>query len=244
MTEEVKEWWEFSSEGFQETSDVSVGFNWGWDLDTEALLGDIAGKEVLELGCGGGQDTVALTNLGATVTGIDLTRAQLEHAVSLAADHDVTVDLVEGDITELPFTENRFDLAYNTYVFQWVDDLEACFAETQRVLTEDGQFVFSMPHPFFTLADPDSHEIVESYFDTGRQVRVDQRERHPDLVTYRRKISDVYNALYDAGFTVEQMIEPGSPDPADHEAGPWGESPPELQAKLPIVFIIKARVRD
>ncbi|MFC7192603.1 hypothetical protein ACFQL7_24175 [Halocatena marina] len=59
----------------------------------------------------------------------------------------------------------------------------------------------------------------------------------------RQKISNVYNALSNAGCTVERMIEPGSPDPANHDLGPWGKSPPELRAKLPNVFIIKARIR-
>ncbi|MFC6964412.1 hypothetical protein ACFQJ8_22780 [Halocatena marina] len=40
----------------------------------------------------------------------------------------------------------------------------------------------------------------------------------------RQKISNVYNALSNAGCTVERMIEPGSPDPANHDLGPWGKS--------------------
>lgn len=244
MTDEVKEWWEHSSEGFQETADVSVGCNWGWDVDTEALLGDIAGEDVLELGCGGGQDTVGLTDLGANVTGVDLSWEQLKHAVALSEEHGVTFDLVQGDITDLPFVANRFDLAFNTYVFQWVADLQACFEETHRVLRPNGRFVFSMPHPFFDVADPDTHEVVDSYFDTGRQVVVDDREGYPDVVTFRQKLSDIYNALWEAGFDVERMLEPGTADPGDYEPGPWGETPPELRAKLPRILIIKARAKD
>lgn len=244
MTEEVKEWWEFSSEGFQEASPVSVGCNWGWDLDNEKLLGDIAGKDVLELGCGGGQDTVALKDFGANVIGVDLSREQLNHAVTLAGEHDVTFDLVQGDITELPFVDNRFDLSYNTYVFQWVSDLQECFEETHRILRPRGRFVFSMPHPFFKLADPETHEIVKSYFDTGRQIQADERAGAPNQVTFRQKISDVYNALRKSGFDVEQMLEPGTSDPTDYEPGPWGVITPELRALLPRVLIISARVKN
>lgn len=244
MSREVKDRWEHTSDEFQETADVTVGIDWQWaEVEDADLLGDLSGQDVLELGCGGGQQTVGLVERGATVTGVDLSREQLCHAVALFAERGLDVGVVEGDVTELPFEADRFDLAFNTWVFQWVPDLRACFEETHRVLRPDGRFVFSMPHPFFSLADPDSHEVVESYFDTGRQVTVDGREDYPDLVTYRQKVSDVYNWLRDAGFDVERMFEPGSPDPDDYEAGPWGNSPPELRAKFPRTLVVAATVR-
>lgn len=241
MTREIKERWELTSTEFQERADVSVQINWGWDdVCDDALLGDVDGQAVLELGCGGGQDTVALAERGATVTGIDLTRQQLHHASDLFDDHGLEIDVVEGDITDLPFVAGQFDLAFNTWVFQWVPDIEGCFFEAHRVLRPGGRLVFSMPHPYFELADPDSREVVESYFDTGRQVTVDGREEYPDMVTYRRKVSDVYNALRETGFEVEQMLEPGSADPDDYEPGPWGDTPPELRATLPRILIVEA----
>jgi len=164
----------------------------------------------------------------------------LHHARDLFAEHDFDIDVVEGDITNLPFGADEFDLAYNAYVFQWVPDFRAAVTEAHRVLRPGGRFVFSMPHPFFDLADPDTGEIVESYFDTGRQVVEDGREEYPDLVTYRWKVSDVYNALVAAGFDVERLLEPGTSDPDDYEPGPWGNSPPELQAKLPGVLVVAA----
>lgn len=131
MIIEVKDRWEHTSAEFQKTADVSIQINWGWDdVDDEALLGDIDGQEVLELGCGGGQDTVALTERGASVTGIDLTRQQLHHAVDLFDERGLEIDVIEGDITNLPFVADQFDLAFNTWVFQWVPDISACFSET------------------------------------------------------------------------------------------------------------------
>jgi hypothetical protein len=51
--------------------------------------------------------------------------------------------------------------------------------------------------------------------------------------------SDIYNALVEAGLTVEH--EPRTPDPSDYEAGPWGEFTPELTSKLPAVLVVEAR---
>lgn len=124
-------------------------------------------------------------------------------------------------------------------MFQWVGDLPACFAETHRVLRPGGRLVFSMPHPFYALVDPDTHEVAESYFDTGRYV-VEQDDVAPDQVMYRHTVSEVYGALVDAGFRVDRLREPGTSDPEDYEAGPWGEHTPELMSKVPVVLVVEA----
>lgn len=59
-----------------------------------------------------------------------------------------------------------------------------------------------MPHPIYEIADPETHRIEESYFDTGRHVE-EQADLDADMVTYRHRVADVHNGLVDAGFTVE-----------------------------------------
>ncbi|MFB6081688.1 MAG: class I SAM-dependent methyltransferase [Halanaeroarchaeum sp.] len=243
MTEDVKEWWELTARWFQDDADLDVGINWtglGTDDDLRLLL-DVAGKDVLELGCGGGQCSIALAERGANVTGIDLSEEQLAYARDLADERDADVEFLQGDVTDLgTFPDDDFDVAFNAYVFQWVDDLAACFRETHRVLRPDGRFVFSMPHPVYGLVDAETHHVEESYFDTGRQV-TPQDDLDVDMVTYRHRIGDVHNALVGAGFRVERLLEPGSADPGDYEAGPWGERTPELLAKLPSTVVFEAR---
>jgi ubiquinone/menaquinone biosynthesis C-methylase UbiE len=243
MTEEVKAWWELTAEWFQDEIDLDVEVSWTGPGSTAdlTLLDDVAGADVLELGCGGGQCSVALARRGANVTGIDLSAEQLSFARDLAAEYDVDVGFLQGDVTDLStFPDERFDVAFNAYVLQWVEDLATCFRETHRVLRPEGRFVFSMPHPVYPLADPDSHTVEESYFDTGRQVtQYDDLDR--DMVTYRHRVSDVHNALVGAGFRVERIREPGSDDPDDYEAGPWGEEKPALLAKLPSTLVFEAR---
>jgi SAM-dependent methyltransferase len=238
---EVKAWWEETAEWFQQDANLDVALNWtGFGEGGLDLLDDVAGERVLELGCGGGQCTVALAQRGGDVAGIDLSGAQLAHARDLVADHGVDPALVQGDVTDLPFAAGSFDIACNAYVFQWVGDLEACFEETHRVLRPRSRFVFSMPHSVYGLADPETGDVVASYFDTGRQVSEEPDLEH-DMVTFRHRVSDVHNALVDAGFTVERLHEPGSPDPDDYEEGPWGERRPELLSKLPATLVVEAR---
>lgn len=239
--DDVRAWWEETGEWFQDDIDLDVGVNWvgygGGDLD---LLDDVDGERVLELGCGGGQCTVAMAQRGADVVGIDLAESQLAHARELAAEHGVDPAFYREDVTDLSrFGDGSFDAAFNAYVFQWVGDLDACFRETHRVLRPGGRFAFSMPHPVYGLADPETGEVTGSYFDTGRQV-TEEPELENDMVTYRHRVSDVYDALHGAGFAVEAMHEPGSADPEDWEEGPWGEHVPELLSKLPSTLAFEA----
>lgn len=244
MTEDVKAWWEETAAYFQAEIDLAVGVNWTGlgDGDLE-LLDDVAGTDVLELGCGGGQCSVALAERGANVTGVDLSTEQLAYARDLADEREVSVDFVHGDVTDLGmFADGCFDVAFNAYVFQWVGDLDACFAETHRVLRPDGRLIFSMPHPFYELFDPETEVIEGSYFDTGRQVAV-YDDLDADMVTYRHTVSGVYNALVDAGFRIERMLEPGTDDPDAYEEGPWGIHVPELMSKIPSTLVFDARKR-
>jgi SAM-dependent methyltransferase len=242
MTEEVREWWEATADDFQAEAGIDPGVGWVFNYDADLeLLGDVEGEDVLELGCGGGQCTVAMAERGANVTGMDLSAAQLEHARELVAERGADVELVRGDVTDLSaFADGSFDVAFNAFVFQWVDDLAGCFEETHRVLRPGGRLAFTTPHPFDHVVDPETHRVEESYFETGRNVVVDE-SREANLVTYHDTVADYHDALVDAGFRTERLLEPGSSDPADYEAGPWGEHPPELASKVPDVLGFVAR---
>lgn len=240
MTEEVEDWWDATADAFQEAIDLDVGVNWtGFGHGDLELLTDVEDEDVLELGCGGGQCTVALAKRGADVTGIDLSEEQLAHARALADEHGVDIDVRKGSVTDLEgFDDGCFDVAFNAWVFQWVEDLAACFEETHRVLRPGGRFVFSMPHPVYEVTEGSSHEVTESYFETGR-LEITHDGMDVDQVLFRHTVSDVVNALVDAGFVVDRMLEPGTSDPDDYEPGPWGEYTPELMSKLPSVLVFE-----
>lgn len=239
--EETRDWWNETSEYFQAEAEIPAGISYGPgtpDDDTLGLVTDVEGADVVELGCGGAQGSVGFARRGAaSVTGVDLSEAQLAYAADLTAEHGAAVDLVAGDVTTLPLAADSFDVAYSAFAFQWVDDLAACFAEAARVLRDDRQFVFSLPHPFYQRVDPDSHRVERSYFDTGEE-RIEHDGIAPDQRLFHRRVSDVHDALRDAGFVVDRIVEPGTDDPDAYEAL-W-DSRPELMARVPRTLVVRA----
>jgi len=83
-------------------------------LDPEGRLGNVAGKNVLCLACGGGQQSIAFTVLGANVTVFDLSEAQLDKDRAAAAHFGVTINLLQGDMRDLSRLEvATFDIVYH-----------------------------------------------------------------------------------------------------------------------------------
>jgi SAM-dependent methyltransferase len=204
------------------------------------LLGDVAGTRAIELGCGGGQFGLALADRGADVTGVDISEAQLEYARQHASETGADVDFVETSVTDLDeFADASFDLAFSAFAFQWVEDLEAAFAEAYRVLEPGGRLVYSVDHPFYKTMDPDTHEPERSYF--SEEPRRAYSERFDaELVVYSRGIGETVSLLTDVGFDVEAIREPGHEDPDAYENA-FGSFEPDLMATVPPTVVYAAR---
>lgn len=239
MTEQARRLWDAWADDYQDAADIHVTLQWGIDGPKEAdigLLGALDGRDVLVMGCGGGQGTVWAAERGANALGVDLSAEQLSFARSLADDRGAPAEFAQGDVTDLGFlADESRDVVVSAYALQWVPDLAAAFAEAHRVLRPGGRFVCSMPHPMYEITSADSREVVASYFDTGR----DEKGEYDgiEMATYRHRVSDVFEMLRGAGFRVDRLLEPGSSDPGDYETDAFGFDP-DLMADVPpsVVF--------
>jgi SAM-dependent methyltransferase len=107
-------------------------------------LGRLApGEHVLDIGCGAGTDSLVAAQMVAPrgrVTGIDMTPEMLSRARAAAAEMGgANVDFVEGDVEQLPFPEESFDVAISNGVIDLIPDKDAVFAEIFRVLRPGGR---------------------------------------------------------------------------------------------------------
>ena len=111
-----------------------------------ALAGDVAGRRILDAGCGSGPLFAALRDRGAIVTGFDSSTAMLELARRRLG---VGADLLVADLgSPLPFPDGAFDDVIASLVLHYLEDWTAPLAELRRVLTPGGRLIVAVDHPF------------------------------------------------------------------------------------------------
>jgi 2-polyprenyl-6-hydroxyphenyl methylase/3-demethylubiquinone-9 3-methyltransferase len=108
----------------------------------DPIVGDWRGKAVLDLGCGGGFMAEALTERGATVTGIDPSEAAIAAARRHAEANDLEIDYRVSGGERLPFANGVFDIVVCVDVLEHVEDLKRVLTEIRRVLRPNGVFLF------------------------------------------------------------------------------------------------------
>lgn len=214
------------------------------DPALEKLLPDLAGKTVLDLGCGDGKHCADFVLRGAKkVIGIDISEkmlqvAQREHA-------DPAIRYLQQSMTEIALLDETFDVIYSNMAFHYIEDF-ASFAKTMLgVLKANGVLLFAQEHPVVTATMDDKGHFQKSL--TGKKIAYTfsnygipgERVTHwfvDGVVKYHRRMSDIINALTDAGFIIERMEEP-QPD------APTIATYPALAAQLikPTFLIVKAK---
>jgi len=189
--------------------------SYGPDGPTEddlRLIGDVAGKRVLDLGTGTGQTAITFAKRGAVAIGVDASLGQLEQARGLAEREELRIEWHHGDLADLAFLRaDSVDLAFSAFAIAEVEDLDRLFRQVHRVLRSNSVFVFSYEHPLSLCIGPESPEsserpvVVEAYF-AGASIEV-ERAGEP-IVVFQRTVSDVFAALGRAGFRIEAIVEP------------------------------------
>jgi SAM-dependent methyltransferase len=233
-------WWDGEAAAYQAEHGAFLGdasFLWCPEGLTEAdagLLGPVAGKRVLEVGCGAAQCARWLRAQGSSAVGLDLSWSQLVHARLLDAQTGIDVPAVQADAGRLPFADASFDAACSAYgALPFVADVAPVFDEVARVLRPGGRWVFSVTHPIRWCFpdDPGPAGLVarESYFDRRPYVELDGAGA-PTYVEHHRTVGDWVRALVAAGFRVVDVVEPEWPD--DHDR-PWGQWSPLRGRILP-----------
>jgi SAM-dependent methyltransferase len=206
-----------------------VGFVWspeGLDEADAQLLGEVAGRRVLEVGCGAGQCSRWLASRGAQVVGIDLSLRQLQHSRRIDAETSMAVPVVCATATALPLADESFDLACSAFgALPFLLDIDRALAEVGRVLRPGGAFVFSVVHPVRRMLPDDPSDtgltVVRSYFDRTPYVELDAQGR-PSYVEPHHTLGDWVRAVVDAGLSFERLIEPHWPAWNTRTWGGWG----------------------
>lgn len=206
-----------------------AGFLWGPEgvrEDDLGALGDVAGKDVLEIGSGAGQCSRWVRTHGGRGFGLDLSHRQLQHSRRLDEATGTAVPSVLATGTDLPFADASFDVVFSSFgALQFVSDLEQCLDEVVRVLRRPGRLVFSITHPTRWSFPDDPGEggltATQSYWDRTPYVEVDDATGLVSYVEHHRTLGDWVGLLARRGFMVRDLHEPEWPAGHDRVWGGW-----------------------
>lgn len=255
---EVGRHWNGNAEAW--TALVRAGYDFYRDaLNTPAFLAmlpDVTGLSGLDIGCGEGHNTRQLALRGARMTGIDIAETFVAHAAAEEARTPLGITYSHASAVELPMPAESFDFATAFMSLMDIPELDRVLAEAWRVLRPAGFFQFSILHPCFMTAhrrnlrgaDDRTYAIeVGDYFQrTSGKIEEwlftdapeSERRKYPKFKVPRftRPLSDWFNHLVDAGFTIERVEEP-KPDDATVARVPT------VQDAQVVAYFLQVRVR-
>jgi SAM-dependent methyltransferase len=192
--------------------DTHAGLAWGVYQIPEAelqILGDVAGKDVLEFGCGAAQWSIALAKLGARPVGLDLSARQLEYARRAMDVAGLDFPLVHASAESVPLPDASFDVVFCDHGAMTFADPYRTVPEVARLLRPGGLFAFSQGSTIADLcwppdADAPGDRLVLDYFGL-RTIEED------DSVIFQLPYGE-WIALFRAnGFEILDLIEPQPP---------------------------------
>jgi len=215
--------WNEISKSYQERYKIGISkMHWGPlcpDEDSLQLLGDVSGKKIIEIGGGAGQNSMVLARKQAISTIFDISDKQLSHGVALANEEGLAVKFAQGDFEKIGnyFQPNTFDIGFSVYALQYCKtnaSMEETFNQIYGILKEGAVFAFSLDHPVRTIGYWDKKSdrfILDNYFDRSEKewnYEFPETGTSARMVGAFRTISDIVNAVINAGFTLEKLLEP------------------------------------
>lgn len=199
-------------------------------------FGGIAGRDVLALASGGGQQVPVLAAAGARVTSFDNSGIQLEKDRQVAERDGLALETVRGDMADLSrFANASFDLVFNPVSTIFTPDLTPVWAECHRILRPEGRLMTGAMNPAFYLFD---HESI----DEGGPLEVryalpfsdldydpDARIARGEALEFSHSLDAQIGGLIRAGFRIIGFYE-------DH----WSDDATRLNAYMPSSFALLA----
>jgi len=213
------------------------------------------GGTAVDLGCGSGENLIALSRLGYTVTGVDGSAGQIKLAEELLAANHVQSKLILGDVSDFSsLNGERFDVIISIDVMHFCLSLDGFIGACARLAKPETLLILSMPHPLDMIAergaDDEQSITLGNYFPENNRINnayywrkfAGKLELSIGLVEHLCRPSDVINTLIRHGFQIAGVWEPL----ADSMLAPCRYRAPEpwlinvLRRRVPPDLVIKS----
>ena len=202
------------------------------------LLGDIRGARVVHLQCHIGTDTLSLSRLGASVSGLDFSAVSLQEARDLARRCGEDVRFVEGDVYDAValLGAHAFDLVFTGIgalcwlpsIERWADVVAGLLAPGGRLFVREGHpvlwaldyerpdDVLALEYPYAERAEPVVETTDETYVDTDGPLPAVRTH------SWNHGLGEIVSALLDRGLELTGLVE--------HDSVPWVALPGQMES--------------
>lgn len=208
----------------------------------KAMVGDVQGLNVLDLGCGFGSFCKWASEKGAArVQGVDNSEKMLKKAQEIHGGPRITYECADLDQIALP--EESFDVTFSSLTFHYIEHLGTLVKQIHRTLRPGGRLVFSVQHPIWTAPDGATWQEtsdgemfwpLRTYAEEGPRI---SKWIANGVKIHHKPINTFFSILRDHEFQIidvaEWMMQPGS-IPSGHQD--YGK-----EAHRPFWFIISAK---
>ena len=180
-----------------------------------AMLPDLNGLDILDLGCGYGENCYKFHKMCAkSVLGIDIAGKMLNVAKSEHSAENINyINMAMEDISGL---DMKFDLIISSLAIHYIKDFDKLVRDVNVLLKAGGTFIFSQEHPINTAPQPflgwerdaDGNVLYYKLMNYNISGRRTNKWIIDDVVKYHRKFADIINGLVMNGFKIAEVCEP------------------------------------
>ena len=183
-------------------------------------LGDVAGKAILDIGCGEGGYSRELTKKGAMVTAVDCAEHAIKYCISKAEEEQLKIAYhIRNSCDLYDIADNTFDVVLSSMMLMDCEDFEGTVREITRVLKPGGKLFASVCHPCFTAAPSgggigrqgeglDRQVVVSNYFEPKEWDAPIKPGSGLTVVWHHRTFEDYVKTFIKCGLTIVDLHEP------------------------------------
>ena len=197
-----------------------------------SMLPDVRGLKGLDIGCGEGHNTRKVAEQGAEMSAIDISDVFLKYAKESEEKEPLGIEYLLASAIELPFDDDTFDFAVATMSFMGIPETDKLIKEAWRVLKQGGFLQFSIIHPCFHTLEWEwirnengqpvalkcgdyFHELngeTEEWIFGAAPEELKKKMPKFKIPRFTRPLSKWLNSLINAGFVLEEFVEPRPDD--------------------------------